>query len=329
MFDEFFSIEKTVLNGRCATVIKTKGYISLSDTLECGQCFRHVLITDKDGYLEYLITAGDELISVGQRTCGELIVYDADDEILRELVIPYFSLCTDYDEIRAEIVSRTDSEWLIRASESAKGIAILKQDPWETLLSFIVSQNNNIPRIKKIIRQLSAEYGVNIALQKELSKCPCGIISGTPCEEKCKSCGICYTFPTAEAIVKNPEGMLPSHPGFRYKYMLDAAQKVYTGEIDLQGIYDAHSYVYTIEALKKIKGVGDKVASCAALFGFSNLEAFPIDVWMKRAIDEYFDGKLDPQTLGPYAGVAQQYIFHYIRNIEGKAKENNNDEPPL
>ena len=71
-----------------------------------------------------------------------------------------------------------------------------------------------------------------------------------------------------------------------------------------------------MESLKVIKGVGDKVASCVALFGIGNLEAFPIDVWMKRAIDTYFDGNLDPTELGPYAGIAQQYIFHYIRSLE-------------
>ena len=91
-----------------------------------------------------------------------------------------------------------------------------------------------------------------------------------------------------------------------------------SGRISLEKIAAARSYTHTVECLKSIKGVGDKVASCVALFGFANLEAFPIDVWMKRAIDEYFDGKLDPVTLGPYAGVAQQYIFHYIRNLSEK-----------
>ena len=110
--------------------------------------------------------------------------------------------------------------------------------------------------------------------------------------------------------------MLPSKPGFRYKYLLCAAERVASGETDLSAIAEKGSYLYTVEELKKIKGVGDKVASCAALFGFGNLEAFPIDVWMKRAIDTYFDGHLDPAELGEYAGVAQQYIFHYIRNLE-------------
>ena len=85
----------------------------------------------------------------------------------------------------------------------------------------------------------------------------------------------------------------------------------------LNKITETGRYAYTVEELKKILGVGDKVAACTALFGFSNLEAFPIDVWMKRAIDEYFGGNLDPKTLGDYAGVAQQYIFHYIRTLCG------------
>ena len=81
---------------------------------------------------------------------------------------------------------------------------------------------------------------------------------------------------------------------------------------------NAKSYDYSVSELKKIVGVGDKVAACCALFGFANLEAFPVDVWMKRAIDTYFGGNLDIAALGSYAGIAQQYIFHYIRNIEGK-----------
>ena len=85
---------------------------------------------------------------------------------------------------------------------------------------------------------------------------------------------------------------------------------------NLADISQRGEYEYTREKLKEILGVGDKVAACVALFGFSNLEAFPIDVWMKRAIDEYFGGKLDPASLGKCAGVAQQYIFHYIRNLE-------------
>lgn len=315
-----FSKKREIWDGRNALIVSDLGDYSLTDTLECGQAFRYELITSENGYVEYMTVVGDELITVGQRAAGELIFYDLSDEAFEESVVRYFSLDTDYRRIRADIVSRTDSAWLKQAAESAKGVAILKQDEWEALFSFIVSQNNNIPRIRKIIRELSAAYGVNICLQKNIKKCPLGKISGIPCEENCKSCGSCYTFPSAESVVKNPEKMLPAKPGFRYKYLLSAAESVLSGDIDITAIAEKKSYSHTVEELKKIKGVGDKVASCAALFGFGNLEAFPIDVWMKRAIDTYFGGELDPISLGEYAGVAQQYIFHYIRNLEKEEK---------
>ena len=318
MFEEFFSYEKKLINGRDAITVKTLGQYSLSDTLECGQCFRYEKTKDEKEYTEYVIPVGNILINVAQSVRGELIFYEISEEDFLNVAVPYFSLDTDYTKIRNEIVSRTESNWLKKAAMSSDGIVILRQDAWETLFSFIISQNNNIPRIRKIIRELSLAYGVNIALQNGYTKCPCGKINGTPCDEKCASCGICYTFPKAHDVAENPEKMLPSRTGFRYKYLLDAAEKVAAGKINLQEIKAAKSYDFTTEKLKEIKGVGDKVAACCALFGFGNLEAFPIDVWMKRAIDTYFDGKLDPTTLGRYAGIAQQYIFHYIRNIEGK-----------
>ena len=294
------------------------GEYDLKDTFECGQCFRYEVIRKENGYVEYMTVVGEAIIKVAQKKRGELIFLDVDEETFKNVCIPYFALETDYEKIRDDVISRTESEWLKRAANTASGIRILAQEPWETLFSFIISQNNNIPRIRKIIKRLCAEYGVNICLQNKVKKCPLSKIDGVPCHEKCKECGSCYTFPTANAIVNRPEGLLTANPGFRYKYLCDAAEKVDTGVVDLAEIANAHSYSYTVDALCEIKGVGEKVASCTALFGFGNLEAFPIDVWMKRAIDEYFDGHLDPKTLGSYAGVAQQYIFHYIRNLEEK-----------
>jgi N-glycosylase/DNA lyase len=311
-----FTINHKNFKGREAIVAEGLGGYSLRDTLECGQCFRHRLVKDEGGYLEYMIPVGNSLLFVGQEKLGELIFFDISEEEFYKTAVPYFTLETDYEAIKNDIRQRTDSAWLLSAIESGGGIAILKQDPWEALFSFIVSQNNNIPRIKKIIAQLSAAYGVNLCLQNGIKKCPLGKTDATPCEEICKNCGACYSFPTAESVVKNPEAMLPSKPGFRYKYLLDAATKVSTKETNLDMIAAARSYTHTVGELMKILGVGNKVASCTALFGFGNLEAFPVDVWMKRAIDKYFDGKLDPLTLGRYAGVAQQYIFHYIRNLQ-------------
>lgn len=312
-----FSKKEITFDGHRSILIEGLGEYDLSNTMECGQCFRYERVKRDDGVSEYRTVIGDLMITVAQRKKGELIFPSLTDEDFERKVKGYFAIERDLEAIRNDVVMHTDSEWLKNAARFGAGIAILKQDPWETLFSFIVSQNNNIPRIRKIIREVCAEYGVNLYLQNPTDdKCPLGIIDTTPCEEKCKKCGRCYTFPTAADILANPEGLLPSRPGFRYGYLLDAAEMVASGRCNLQTIEAAKDYCYTLTELKKIRGVGDKVASCVALFGLENLEAFPIDVWMKRAIDEYFDGSLDPTTLGQYAGIAQQYIFHYIRNGE-------------
>ena len=313
-----FQKKSEVFRGKNVTVIDNLGCCNLTDTLECGQAFRYELIAREENYVEYMTVAYGRIITVGQRKPGELIFFDEWTREYEAVVSEYFCMNTDFEEIRLDVISRTESEWLKRAAEEAKGIIILKQDPWETLFSFIISQNNNIPRIRKIIRAICLEYGENLCEKGGFERCPLPQRDCKPGSEECLSCGICYSFPTADQGVDNPDGLLPSHPGFRYKYLVDAATRVSEGSVDLTEIADRKSYDFTVEKLKEILGVGDKVASCVALFGFANLEAFPIDVWMKRAIDEYFDGKLDPTSLGPYAGVAQQYIFHYIRNLQNE-----------
>ena len=313
-----FRKKSELFRGKNATVVDGLGNMSLQDTLECGQAFRYEPIVKEENYVEYLTVAYGKIINVGQRKPGELIFFDEWNKEYEEVVKNYFCFETDFDAIRCDIISRTDSDWLKRAAEEAKGIVILRQDPWETLFSFIISQNNNIPRIRKIIRSICLEYGENLAEKAGLSACPIPHKNCLVGDEECRACGICYSFPTADQVVSDPDKLMPSHPGFRYKYLVDAAKRVNDGSTSLEKINEMKSYDYTVERLKEILGVGDKVASCVALFGFANLEAFPIDVWMKRAIDEYFDGKLDPKTLGPYAGVAQQYIFHYIRNLQGE-----------
>ena len=329
MFDK----KEVKILGREAILVSGLGDYSLKDTLECGQCFRFMRLSPAEsgeenaigkaypGYVEYMTVIGEVVVFVGQRSSDELIFFGIDERELSEICVPYFALDRDYNEIKNDVLSNTDSDFLKNAAEFASGIRILKQEPWETLLSFIISQNNNIPRIKKIIRAISLEYGVNLAEKRGLSVCPltcmgCSKDGGKLNTDACLSCGACYKFPSASEVYEKPELLLPSHPGFRYKYMTDAAQKVALGEIDLEKIAEVNAYDFTISELMKVKGVGEKVASCTSLFAFSNLEAFPIDVWMKRAIDEYFDGNLDYKALGKYAGVAQQYIFHYIRKLK-------------
>ena len=297
------------LQGDEAVSVSDIGAFSLSDTLECGQAFRYELISEDKNGSEYITVAFGKIIRVCQAG-DELLFYGLTEDEVKTVCLPYFSLDTDYRVIKEDILKSSQVPKLKEAADAAEGIRILRQDPWEALFSFIISQNNNIPRIRKIIRNISSQYGKNLS---EGGVCP---KDKKPADERCRECGICYTFPTPEDVLKNPDGLLPSKPGFRLKYLIDAAERVASGEINLKKIAEAGSAQHTIEELKRIKGVGDKVASCVALFGFGNLDAFPIDVWMKRANEEYFDGELNPETLGRYAGVAQQYIFHYIRNLD-------------
>ncbi len=321
MNDKFFSKEKTVINDRCATRVTLPFPYSLRDTLECGQAFRHECLVDADGYIEYMIPIRDTLVFVGQKTPSELIFYTGDDLELDSTIFPYFDLHFDYLGAKDTIIKNTSSEWLRRAADFGEGIAILNQDMWECLISFIISQNNNIPRIRRIIREISYEYGECLATKCGLDYCPASRIDGTPCHEKCRGCGACYSFPTAKDILDRPEGLLPSHPGFRYRYILDAAGKVDRGEVRLDALCAIDDYDELSSRLKSIVGVGDKVAACVALFGFHRLDAFPIDVWMRRAIDTYFLGSLDITPFKAVAGLAQQYIFHYIRNSEGESAQ--------
>lgn len=298
------------LNNKDAVLVRDIGAFSLSDTLECGQAFRYELLYDGAEGTEYMTVAFNKIIRIRQKG-DDIFFYGLTEDEVKTICLPYFSLDTDYRAIKENILAKSNLPKLSEAAEAAQGIRILRQDPWETLFSFIVSQNNNIPRIRKIIKSICSEYGKNLS---EGGICP--VDKSQAQSEKCKKCGICYSFPTPEDILSKPEGLLPSKPGFRFKYLIDAAERVASGDVNLKEISNAHSAAYTLEELKKIKGVGDKVASCVALFGFGNLEAFPIDVWMKRANEEYFNGELNPDTLGKYAGVAQQYIFHYIRNLD-------------
>jgi N-glycosylase/DNA lyase len=269
--------------------------------MECGQCFRYEKIERDDGYTEYMTVTKGKLIHVVQREIGELIFKEMSDEDFESIARPYFSLDTDLAAIYRDIISRTDSEWLKSAADFADGIAILSQDPFEALISFIISQNNNIPRIKKIIDALS------FALGKQ--------IDSSTMQNHGAAGREFYSFPTAEAILNAGEDFIFSlKTGFRAKYIIDAAQKWCSGEINAEELKHIEKLDEAVAYLCKVKGIGLKVASCALLFGFERHDPFPVDVWMKRVLEKYFEKDFAPATFGKYAGVAQQYLFDYERN---------------
>lgn len=254
----------------------------LEKTLDCGQAFRWK--KQPDG--SFVGAALSHAAKITQNNDEITIISDADEDFWRE----YFDVETDYMAI-VSALSRV--EQMKEPCRCCGKIRILKQDGWEALASFIISQNNNIKRISGIIERLCENFGDKAAL------------------------GL-YSFPPAERIAAlTVEELAPLRCGFRARYLIDAAQKVASGEIDLQTLYtmpidDAR------KTLKSIVGVGNKVADCALLFGFYRVECFPVDVWIRRAIEEFFPDGL-PEDILPYAGIAQQFIFDYMRTRE-KAK---------
>lgn len=264
------------------TYLKLSDPFSLSQTLDCGQAFRFEELANGrwggvacNRYLELEITADQTVV-----------LYDVNEKEFENIWRDYFDLDRDYSEIIEKI---STNEVLKNASEYGKGIRVLNQPPWETLCSFIISQNNNIKRIKGIISRLCETYG---------EETPGG-----------------YTFPTAEKLASlSPEDLAPLRAGFRAKYIIDAAKKVANGEVNLDTLKDL-PYGEAQAELLKIKGVGPKVADCALLFSHRHIDAFPKDVWIKRALTVLFGGEL-PKEAVPYAGIVQQYIFFYARETK-------------
>ena len=252
---------------------------NLRDTLLCGQCFRF-FETEENEFRG--VACGKEL-KVKQE--GNKIIFFTSEEDFLSCWYNYFDLELDYGKIKEELSSMHPV--LKEAAKFAPGIRILRQEPFEALISFIISQNNNIKRISGIVDKLCMSFGEEIG-------------DGV------------YAFPTAKALAKlSAEDLAPLRAGFRARYIIDAARKVNSAEVDLNALNNL-DYENAKKELMKIVGVGEKVADCVLLYGWHRLEGFPMDVWMKRAMKELFDGK-DGREFGEYAGIAQQYIFHYSR----------------
>lgn len=243
----------------------------LDDTLDCGQAFRWKK-TAPDTYEGYFL---DTYLKISQNG-NTFTFHDTKEKDFLNVWYDYFDFGTDYSELKRQFSEDTT---LAKACEFAGGIRLLKQNAWECLISFIISQNNNIPRIKGIIDRLCSHYG---------------------------------KFPTAETLAaETPESLEYLRSGFRAKYICDAVKKVCDGTTDLEKIKSMPIDDARTE-LRKIKGVGAKVSECVLLFGMYRTEAFPVDVWIKRVMEEYYPNGFPDFT---DKGIAQQYLFHYIRNL--------------
>lgn len=251
----------------------------LQNTLDCGQAFRW----ERGGDGRFRGAARGRFLTLSRRE-GHLVLHDTAPEDL-PLWVDYFDLERSY----AGLLERFRQDPVLeKAIQFAPGIRVLHQDGWEALCSFIISQNNNVPRIKGIIRRLCDTLGE-----------PLGE-SGW------------HDFPSPQRLAAcSLEDLAPLRAGFRAKYLLDAAQKVVSGQVDLAAIPQME-VPRAQEELCKIKGVGPKVAQCALLYGFGKAECFPRDVWIKRVMTCLYPQGF-PHCLDDCAGIAQQYLFHYAR----------------
>lgn len=254
---------------------------SLPQILDCGQCFRWMPVNGNLSHWQG-IAMGRQL-SIEQRGEDCFFFSPCSVEEFDRIWTKYFDLSTDYSFVKKALCC----DPIMRESTTyAPGIRILRQDGWETLCTFIISQNNNIKRIRGIVERFCELFGEPV--------------SGG------------FDFPTAERLAQATlDDLAPLRAGFRAKYLLDAAQKVASGEVELSRIPQL-PYEEAAALLQKIHGVGPKVADCTLLFGFYRLEAFPLDVWMKRAMKTLYPQGL-PEEILPYRGIAQQYLFHYSR----------------
>lgn len=261
--------------------------LDIVKTFECGQCFRWN--RDEKGVYTGVALGYPARVWVEE---GSVYIRSAAPE---ELWRDYFDLERDY----AAASRFQGGEYLDECIRYGMGIRILRQDPWEALCSFIISQCNNIARIKGIVERLCALYGEELSFEGESF----------------------FTFPPAEKLALLEEADLaPLRSGYRAAYIISAARAVSVGELCLEELI-ACDGAAAKKALLSLNGVGDKVANCVVLFGLRHMEAFPIDVWIKRALKEHFPPDFDPKTLGDYAGLAQQYIFYYARS-EGRNELN-------
>lgn len=270
---------------------------NLKETFECGQCFRWN--EEEDG--SYTGVAYDRVVNV-KLEGNTLIIDNTDLNDFYDIWFDYFDLGRDYRQIKESL---SKDPVLKEAIQYGQGIRILRQDTWETLISFIVSQNNRIPQIKKVIENLASSFG-------------------NPIEYKGK---VYYTFPKAEELVMfDVETIAQTKCGFRAKYILDAASKVFSGEIDLLKLFE-YSTNEIRDILMSINGVGPKVADCVILYSIGRYDTFPTDVWIKRIV-EYLYLKREGTPLeiqlfaidkfGDLSGFAQQYLFYYGREMGKK-----------
>ena len=280
---------------------------NIKHILECGQCFRWSAAPDGS----YLLIAMDRIIRIRSSEAQHMVwIENTTPDEVQQIWAPYFDLLTDYGEIKKTLCQ---DAVLKKAIPFGSGIRILRQDLWETILSFIISANNNIPRIKQIIHALCVAYGRPIPFEGRLY----------------------YAFPTKDrltACVRSDYDCCRA--GFRGRYLYETVRILGEGAVDLERL----GQLETAEAkreLMKLMGVGSKVADCILLFALHRTEVYPVDVWVKKVTEDFYLKRetslagitqFAKDKFGSLAGYAQQYLFYYGRETKFDQKVNEGQE---
>ncbi len=254
--------------------------VSLVHTFECGQCFR--FNADENGVYKGIAFGRGISMWLDDGLC-----IGCDEKDFELLWRSFLDIDRDYGAITAALPK---DDFTRAAMKHGYGLRILRQEPWEALCSFIISQCNNIPRIKGIIERLCRMFGQPVEYSGDTV----------------------YTFPDAQTLAAlSAEDLAPIRAGYRAQYIISAARDVNDGRLDFLEL-DKLETADARRAVTRVNGVGNKVADCFLLFGMGRLDAFPVDTWMKKA-SGFYPGGFSAEVFGKYAGIAQQYIFYYSR----------------
>lgn len=263
---------------------------NIAQIAESGQCFRMNSLAEN----HYNLVAYGRYLELKQ-IAAETVELSCSEEEFHLIWKDYFDLNYDYNKIVNDIMDDED-EFLKKAVEYGGGIRILKQESFEMMISFIISQNKNIPSIKNCIERICETYGdQKIDMKTGVTYC---------------------TFPEPKVLANaQKEDLRALKLGYRDAYIISAAQAVSNGAVNLSELME-YSHEEAVKIMKNIHGIGEKVANCISLYGLHHIEAFPVDVWINRVLSEVYDNSFDTNKYNGYAGIIQQYMFYYMRYLK-------------
>lgn len=263
-------------------IIQKIPYFDIAQICDSGQCFR---MWEKQENV-YRLYAADRYLEITKQ--GDTHIFHCSDREFEQCWKSYFDLDEDYGRFRSKIGVR--DRYLQAAAQRGSGIRILRQELWETIVSFLISQQNNIKRIRRSIDEMCRKFG----------------------REMHTSDGeIYYAFPSPDVLAVLPDdGLMECGLGYRSKYVVQTARDIVSGKIDLDRIRKMSEKKAKNE-LKSLYGVGEKVADCICLFALHQLDAFPIDTHIRQALEKHYPKGFPEYRYRGCKGIMQQYIFYY------------------